>query len=645
MTFTIRQVVAMAAVTLLATAAARSTAAGSPLIDAIRANDLKGAQTAIAAGADVNAADDRGATPLMYAALFDGPDFVKALVDRGANVNAANKYGSTALMWAAGQTPNVKLLLDRGADVKARATGGVTALVVATRFGNGEAMRLLIAAGSDLKTQDTRAHLITGAYGIAAPAGRDILRANGVVPASSADFTNPVMARMLSVAGPDYVSRLLDSGADPGEQVPLITLSMPTFFMASRAGHVEAMRAFVAHGVDPKAVGPRGWTPLMLAAGGDTPSIKAMQQLLDWGVVLNAKDEDGRTALDWAETRGDTETVSFLKTAGATHGTFVPTVATPTVASPRSAAEAIERALARVQPVGPTFSDRTKCNSCHNQNIPGVAVAMAKRHGLRLDENLVGHSMKVTEVGWRGRLETVALGDVTGGGFQPNISYGFLEMAEGGVASSLAGDVMLLGLASKQMDDGSWPEGVDIRPPLTADGIVSTALAIRALREFAPAGRRSEMQARVVRGRDFLVRAAPRDSQDAAFRLLGLVWSGAPSADIARARADVLELQRADGGWGQMPTLASDAYASSLSLYALHAAGVAASDATYRRGTDYLLRTQLEDGTWFVRTRAFGFQPYFETGFPHGRSQFISTVATAWASVALSYTLGEGGTR
>ena len=50
-------------------------------------------------------------------------------------------------------------------------------------------------------------------------------------------------------------------------------------------------------------------------------------------------------------------------------------------------------------------------------------------------------------------------------------------------------------------------------------------------------------------------------------------------------------------------------------------------------------RTQLEDGTWFVRTRAFGFQPYFETGFPHGRSQFISTVATAWASAALTYTL------
>jgi hypothetical protein len=52
----------------------------------------------------------------------------------------------------------------------------------------------------------------------------------------------------------------------------------------------------------------------------------------------------------------------------------------------------------------------------------------------------------------------------------------------------------------------------------------------------------------------------------------------------------------------------------------------------------YLLRTQLEDGTWFVRSRAFGFQPYFESGFPHGKDQFISAAATSWAAMALAYT-------
>lgn len=100
-----------------------------------------------------------------------------------------------------------------------------------------------------------------------------------------------------------------------------------------------------------------------------------------------------------------------------------------------------------------------------------------------------------------------------------------------------------------------------------------------------------------------------------------------------------MAVQRQHGGWGQWPTMAVDAYATGQALYALHAANMAATEPAYRKGADYLLRTQLEDGTWFVRTRAFGFQPYFETGFPHGRSQFISTVATSWASIALTYTL------
>jgi hypothetical protein len=57
--------------------------------------------------------------------------------------------------------------------------------------------------------------------------------------------------------------------------------------------------------------------------------------------------------------------------------------------------------------------------------------------------------------------------------------------------------------------------------------------------------------------------------------------------------------------------------------------------AAYRRGVDYLMRTQEGDGSWHVRTRAFSFQPYFESGFPHGHDQLISMAATAWSAIAL----------
>jgi len=40
-----------------------------------------------------------------------------------------------------------------------------------------------------------------------------------------------------------------------------------------------------------------------------------------------------------------------------------------------------------------------------------------------------------------------------------------------------------------------------------------------------------------------------------------------------------------------------------------------------------------------VRTRSFPFQPYKESGFPHGKDQWISAAGTSWAAMALSLAL------
>jgi hypothetical protein len=82
--------------------------------------------------------------------------------------------------------------------------------------------------------------------------------------------------------------------------------------------------------------------------------------------------------------------------------------------------------------------------------------------------------------------------------------------------------------------------------------------------------------------------------------------------------------------------MSSDAYETGLSLWALASAVPASVDgAAYRRGVDYLMRIQENDGSWHVCSRAFGFQPYFESGFPHGHDQWISMAATAWSAMAL----------
>jgi N-acyl-D-amino-acid deacylase len=89
-------------------------------------------------------------------------------------------------------------------------------------------------------------------------------------------------------------------------------------------------------------------------------------------------------------------------------------------------------------------------------------------------------------------------------------------------------------------------------------------------------------------------------------------------------------------GLANFGTADSDAYATGTALVALHESSeLSASDSVYRKGIDYLRRTQLDDGSWKVATRSKPIQEYFESGFPHEKDQFISISATSWAATAL----------
>lgn len=97
--------------------------------------------------------------------------------------------------------------------------------------------------------------------------------------------------------------------------------------------------------------------------------------------------------------------------------------------------------------------------------------------------------------------------------------------------------------------------------------------------------------------------------------------------------------QNPDGGWSQEPGMASDAYATGQSLVML--IQLSSRDrpihrnVRYQRGIRFLLESQLPDGSWHVVTRAIPVQEYFDNGDPHGKDQFISLMATGWATAAL----------
>ena len=377
----------------------------------------------------------------------------------------------------------------------------------------------------------------------------------------------------------------------------------------------------------------------MMAAAAFPPNPAAVRFVLELGGDIQARDDAGRTALDWALTLGETEVSGLLRKAGAKPG-LSPAPPPSAVEKPRSTHEALVKAVAVLEPLSPLFHDQSGCFSCHNNSLPEAALNIAATHGVAVNRKAAAHAAQAALGDWKSRVDDYLLATCATPGFVVQTTKGLLGLAEEGVAPNYITDALTSCLASLQQPEGDWQNltGIDLRPPLTGSPIVSTALAIRGLKEYMPPGRRDEVKVRIDRALGFIRAAASHDTQDETYKLLGLIWAGAPAAEAAAQARRLLALQRAEGGWGQVPTMEPDAYATGQALYALHASGRTATTVAYEKGVQYLLRTQLEDGTWFVRSRAFGFQPYFESGFPHGKDQFISAAATSWAAMALAYT-------
>jgi ankyrin repeat protein len=595
------------------------------LLDAVRVSDTRAVSALLKSGVDPNGRDEIGATALMYAAALATPACLRILIDAGADVNATSRAGATALIWAAGDRSKILLLLDRGAHIDARSKDGTTTLVSAARRGNTEAMRMLLASGADPKASaDEEVELLRIGYG-QHPETREILSTVGI---DLKDIAGRTSLASFPLSEPAAIGALLVGGANPNPRG-----RFPIVGVAAFQGRLETARLLVEHGASSNAKSPQDVTPLMMAAAAPSPDAAMVRLLMEKGVDLTARDKTGRSALDWALTQGDTEVARLLRSRGAAASGPRPSAAT--IDKPRTIRAAIQEALASLQSISFALYEHSKCISCHNQTLPLMARKRATHLGLAEEDALLSQVVQSILEVWNGRREDLMLGREVGGGAN-ELTYGLLALAEAGTPPSAVTDAAVVNLASTQAADGSWVF-LDTRPPQADNSrIPFTAMAIRGLEAYGRPGQREDVAGRIASAREFLRAAPPASTQDESFKLLGLVWSHVPATEVRIQRRRLLALQRNDGGWAQLPGMMPDAYATGQALYALQASGMTARDAANQNGVAYLLRTQLKDGTWLVRSRAFGFQPYFESGFPHGTDQFISASATSWAVIALA---------
>jgi hypothetical protein len=278
------------------------------------------------------------------------------------------------------------------------------------------------------------------------------------------------------------------------------------------------------------------------------------------------------------------------------------------------------------------------CFACHSQAVPMFAVKIAQTRGFTVDEALIARSIQRT----RDVLERWAKNNpdrkTFGGGQADTAVYALLLLAIAEQKPDETTAAVVEYLLLRDNDRGHWRATHDNRLPTEGSSFNTTALAIRGLQTFAAQEQQERVQTRIAAAREWMLKTEPRDTEDRVFRLWGLKSAGASPEPIDSAVKELLQTQRADGGWSQTSEMESDPYATGTALVALHmAGGLKTEDAAYQRGLRYLLANHKDDGSWHVTSRSANrFQAYFESGFPYEKDQWISHAASGWSAAALA---------
>ena len=241
-------------------------------------------QVLIDAGADIEARDDMGRSPLHLACRSGALAVMKNLVAAGAGVCGTCNFGNTCLIFAAyhGHTETVRYLVGlKDVDVNHKGVDDWSALFCAVGQNHADVVNVLIDAGADIETRDE-------------------------------DSYTPLLYACKNGSQP-IVKMLVEAGA---EVRATHNIGSTSLMIAAAFGHTETVRYLVGlPQVDLSHKAEDGYTALLAAV--ENASADVMEVLIDAGADIEAKCNDGRSPLLKASECGNLQVVKMLVKAGA----------------------------------------------------------------------------------------------------------------------------------------------------------------------------------------------------------------------------------------------------------------------------------------------------------------------------------------